>query len=446
MLKKLILLALVLALTVCMVVACGGPAETDGPETDTPETDAPETDALQCNGEDIHAVVVEEKAATCQERGYKIESCSICGEIISESAFPKAACTPIAEATCTADSVCSVCGDVIEKAPGHTFGDAVVVEATCLAEGSKTQTCSVCGEAVVEAIPMLAHNIPDENVTASTAASCVADGSKTGTCTLCNQEQTVVLPAGHVMVIDDISAVSFVDGAIEGSCANCGKSLTTAGEERFALTFDGADVASEIAALATAENGLAYAESHATDQGGPNVLSPRIELHTDATDGHTSVLLLPHNRTASVNFNGSLLADSKYTVISFDWRITKAEHTSNKIMVFGQADKTIDGVTVDADYAIAFRVDRSNGVLYTSGFSAGEFELTAEVGQWYKIAIVVDNEAGQAAVYIDGQLYTLSANPKWIVTADGVYSWRFGGVYNVYHRPEFDNFTVNVIK
>ena len=125
------------------------PPETNAPETNAPETDAPETDALQCNGEDIHAVVVEEKAATCQERGYKIESCSICGEIISESAFPKAACTPIAAATCTADSVCSVCGDVIEEAPGHTFGDAVVVEATCLAEGSKTQTCSVCGEVVV---------------------------------------------------------------------------------------------------------------------------------------------------------------------------------------------------------------------------------------------------------------------------------------------------------
>ena len=114
MLKKLIMLALVLALTVCVLVACGGETETGAPETNAPETNAPETEPQET--EHVHDLEVEEVAATCQARGYHKETCKTCGEVVVENAYPKTACTPVAAATCTEDSVCSACGEVIEQA------------------------------------------------------------------------------------------------------------------------------------------------------------------------------------------------------------------------------------------------------------------------------------------------------------------------------------------
>ena len=68
-------------------------------------------------------------------------------------------------ATCTSTGihyeVCSACGTthevVTDKIP-HTYDDAVIVDATCGVEGSKTYTCNVCGDEIVEKIPALEHN------------------------------------------------------------------------------------------------------------------------------------------------------------------------------------------------------------------------------------------------------------------------------------------------
>ena len=109
------------------LIACGAPADdTQTPETDPADTDVvvseseSETEAPACNGVDIHDVVVDEKPASCSDRGYRIETCKTCGEILFETAYPKQTCTPSGEATCTSASVCTQCGQVLEAAKGHT--------------------------------------------------------------------------------------------------------------------------------------------------------------------------------------------------------------------------------------------------------------------------------------------------------------------------------------
>ena len=68
-------------------------------------------------------------------------------------------------ATCTSTGihyeVCSACGtthEVVTDMLKHTYDDAVVVEPSCGVEGSKTYTCNVCGNEIVEKIPALEHN------------------------------------------------------------------------------------------------------------------------------------------------------------------------------------------------------------------------------------------------------------------------------------------------
>ena len=448
-LNKLLLVVLTLALAVCLFVACGTPAETEAPETDAPETNAPETDAPAaddgvCKHTDVE---VDEKAATCEDRGYRIETCKACGEVLVEQAIPKAACSPAGAVSCTTDAVCSVCGKLVEPATGHAFGEAVVVAATCEAEGSSTQTCATCGETVVETFDKLAHNIPEANVTNVVAASCTAEGSKTGTCTICNKTQTVALPKAHVVSgLNDLSALTFVDGDLQASCSVCGAAVSAQGNVVLNLTFDGDDVASELATVAPS---TAYAVTYAKDQSGASVTSPKIAKYADATDGHTSVLHVPHNRQAAVSYNGSLLDGAQYYVITFDWRVTSlgTASSANTIAAFGQINEKCEtGEITDNNFANALMIERLSGDVYGPKKAAGNFALTAVAGEWYKVTVVVNNQTGDIATYINGQCFASAQDDKWIVTADGEYTWRFGGIYNVFHKPEYDNFTVSVLK
>ena len=68
-------------------------------------------------------------------------------------------------ATCTSTGihyeVCSACGtthEVVTEMLDHTYDDAVVVEPSCGVEGTRTYTCNVCGNEIVEKIPALEHN------------------------------------------------------------------------------------------------------------------------------------------------------------------------------------------------------------------------------------------------------------------------------------------------
>lgn len=71
-------------------------------------------------------------------------------------------------ATCTSTGihyeVCSACGtthEVVTEMLDHTYGDAVVVEPTCVENGTRTFTCDVCKQEIVETYD---PTKPDENL------------------------------------------------------------------------------------------------------------------------------------------------------------------------------------------------------------------------------------------------------------------------------------------
>ena len=105
--------------------------------------------------------------ATCADKAF----CDICGSAYGElDSTNHAGGTEVKnakEATCgadgyTGDTHCKGCGEIVAKGTAikatgkHTYGDwRVVKEATKTAKGEKQRTCSVCGHAESEEIPML---------------------------------------------------------------------------------------------------------------------------------------------------------------------------------------------------------------------------------------------------------------------------------------------------
>lgn len=89
---------------------------------------------------------------TCTEDGCVVYTCA-CGDTYTEAGDPAFGHSWV-EATCTDAKYCSVCNTVEGEALGHSFGEWVFMEEpTATTEGSKTRTCSVCGETETETIP-----------------------------------------------------------------------------------------------------------------------------------------------------------------------------------------------------------------------------------------------------------------------------------------------------
>ncbi len=121
-------------------------------------------------------------AATCEAKAVYNKSCSACGEA-SDETFEAGELAPhdlkenpAVEATCDAEGSianwsCSVCEKIFKDAEAkeevtaeelvvekveHKYGDwKVVTEATTVDKGSKEKVCEICGDKVVEEIPVL---------------------------------------------------------------------------------------------------------------------------------------------------------------------------------------------------------------------------------------------------------------------------------------------------
>ena len=150
--------------------------------------------------------------ATCEEAGSHTKTCSVCSDVVTE-AIPalghdwKKEFTVDKAASCTEKGEksihCTRCDvrDQVTEIPAleHKYGDwKVTTEATCEEAGSRTKTCSVCGDVVTEAIPALGHDWKT-NYTINKVATCMEDGSKSIYCRRCNEEKDMVkIPAlGH---------------------------------------------------------------------------------------------------------------------------------------------------------------------------------------------------------------------------------------------------------
>ena len=182
-------------------------------------------------------------AATCTAEGVKTYTCTRCGATYTE-AIPKTAHTPVSipavAATCTAGgktegSKCSVCGTILTAqqdtaALGHSWDSgAVTTAATCTSAGVKTYTCTRCGAAYTEAIPMTAHtpvSIP------AVAATCTAGGKTEGSkCSVCGtvltaQQDTAALGHSWDSGAVTTAATCTSEGVKTWTCTRCGVTST----------------------------------------------------------------------------------------------------------------------------------------------------------------------------------------------------------------------------
>ena len=105
--------------------------------------------------------------ATCSDKGYVYEICTVCGLEVEKEIIPRKKHTykkTEIPPTCTEDGsrtvICTDCDDVSEEviipATGHTFGDWVVTkQPTADEDGIKIRECENCDEQEEEIIPRL---------------------------------------------------------------------------------------------------------------------------------------------------------------------------------------------------------------------------------------------------------------------------------------------------
>lgn len=178
--KGLLTLILALILACCVLCACGGPADT----SETPDApDTPETPAD--TGIPEHEHVMEPDPAqrvepTCTETGSEVLVCTYPGCTETETKrLLKIDHKAVNEATCTTPALC-VCGRVMADQLPHTYGEPVETEGTCTEKGTKTYTCTVCGDKK-ETKTSIKHSI---TTVVDTTGKFAKD-----TCSLCGYEE-----------------------------------------------------------------------------------------------------------------------------------------------------------------------------------------------------------------------------------------------------------------
>ena len=229
-----------------------GPAESTGPEatqeTTTHTTQEPTTDVTEAPttevtlpGQCTHSYepwqTLEE--ASCTQPGRKQRSCSLCGDVQTETvpAGHKEVTDAAVAATCTqpgktAGKHCSVCNTVLTAqqeipATGHKEVPAVAVAPTCTQPGKTAGThCAYCNLAFVaqETIPATGHaEVADKAV----AATCTQPGKTAGKhCSVCKAvlvAQDPIPAAGHKeVVIPGVAPTETVGGTTDGKkCGVC---------------------------------------------------------------------------------------------------------------------------------------------------------------------------------------------------------------------------------
>lgn len=432
--KKVLLVLAILVLAVAMI-ACGDPAETDAPDTNIPETNAPETDPPET--EHVHDLEIVDVPATCQTRGYRTETCKTCGEEVVNTAYPKTACTPVAAATCTADSVCSVCGEVVEKALGHTFGEAVVVAATCKADGSSTTTCSVCNTTEATVIPMIDHVIG--TVTEEVApTSCSQKGYKKGACVACGDEVTVDVVIAHEYANDGF--VIDENGAISATCTVCGGNGALALETVLKLDFENTDLRTEVAAN---EKGESFTVHDKTNSGGA------FETVGDRT------VLATSSAPAFIEFDPNLFVGSSYYVVSFDFSYNaEKDYGSTRPTLFAfipgwSQDGAVKNPSMS--WGTCAKLDTVNMKLAAVASNGAEItdanSIDITLGEWHNITIVVNNTTGARNVYIDG-VYKNTPMKDGVINEANIekyqyFCFRFNDQSG--NQPQIDNFKMYIV-
>ena len=175
-------------------------------------------------------VLIEGKAATCIEAGYKeYWQCKNCKEIIwyKENGVYYSINDPSLSGR-TSETSWKTSKAKIAATGIHTWDEGTVTkEATEDAEGVMTYTCTVCGTTKTESIDKLAH-VHSWTISSHKSETCTTAGSITYKCS-CGETKTEVIPAtGHTEVaIKGKSATCTESGLTDGSkCSVCNAVIT----------------------------------------------------------------------------------------------------------------------------------------------------------------------------------------------------------------------------
>ena len=158
------------------------------------------------------------KNPTCTQEGTKVTRCVECGEELSQEVIPQTEhIHEVDGGTAGTHIKCADCGTILSTA--HRYTDTIIMEADCFDVGMISHVCT-CGYSYTEEIPALGHT--EGNPTVTVEASCTTEGTRTTTCTVC----------GDVTAEETIPATGHTEenGAVADAhtkCSTCGEVLST---------------------------------------------------------------------------------------------------------------------------------------------------------------------------------------------------------------------------
>lgn len=180
---------------------------------------------------------------TCTTDGSETGKCAICNETVTQT-IPKTGHKN--ELVDTIDNTaedghiydfykCSVCG--AEDAVLHhiswvdnQYDSQTVTEPKCVIDGSRRDTCRLCGEKRLVAIPSNGKHEWQE--TGRTEPTCIANGKVSYVCSVCNNTKSETLPAtGHDFVLDEANSLAPTctqSGSNFYKCSKCSASKSEA--------------------------------------------------------------------------------------------------------------------------------------------------------------------------------------------------------------------------
>ena len=196
-------------------------------------------------GEAVGSCVAAENSHNCAVCGAKLSeckaaagshNCAVCGTKLSDCQAGTPAIENSTAASCgeagSYDEVvyCTVCGDelnrthhVVDALP-HSYQETITKAATCKEEGSKTLTCSACGDEKTEAIAALGHN---EISYEAKAPTCTAIGwdayVKCTRCDYTTYNELAIVPHSYS---EEVTAPDCLNGGYTTFTCSCGKTYT----------------------------------------------------------------------------------------------------------------------------------------------------------------------------------------------------------------------------
>ena len=137
---------------------------------------------------------------------------------------------PSCNAAGTRTYTCSLCGDTYAEAipeTEHEFGEVVVTKkASCIEEGEKSHTCENCGFCeVVEKTAFAKHKYSTK---VTVVATCTQSGQKTFTCSVCKDSYTeIIAKARHNYSAKITTAATCTTAGVKTyTCSGCEDSYT----------------------------------------------------------------------------------------------------------------------------------------------------------------------------------------------------------------------------